>query len=168
LGTFIKVALKARQIGICVALLAVQLAVHAMAAEPFALIADVEGKVLINQGNGFLVAKKAMPVEPGNRIFIGAKSEVSLTYNSMGCTAVLSKAAIVKITKTVECAPELVLNTMDAVVAAPLAPAAAASGGASTIPTVAVFGGVNAFPAIAWGATEYFSPIPDMVPVSLP
>ncbi|MHB8571029.1 MAG: FecR family protein [Metallibacterium sp.] len=54
-------------------------------ANPVAMLYKVHGKVMVNQGQKFIVAKAGMPLSAGDRILVMAGSNASIEYGS-GCT----------------------------------------------------------------------------------
>jgi hypothetical protein len=117
---------------------------------------------MINVGEGFVQAAPLTPLYAGDRIFIGAKSSVTLNYPAQMCSAVLTKAAIVQVTKKPLCKAELIFNATDS---ATLLPSTAQVVPPSVPVSLSL---VAALPLVGWAATQVLSPLPNTISVGLP
>ena len=124
-------------------------AVPALAAESFAQIAALRGKVLVSKGKGFEPATTETHLNIGDRVLISDKSAVTISFRQAGCQATLEKPAVFKVSKSVPCGGELILNTASgAPIVAPVAGAFGLGAGAAV--------GV---PAVGWGVAMFITPI---------
>jgi hypothetical protein len=71
---------------VCIGVLAAVLtAGPASATEGTARLTSTEGKVLVNQGAGFLPASGGMSINVGDKIFVGREASASITYVADNC-----------------------------------------------------------------------------------
>jgi hypothetical protein len=62
---------------------------------PVAKMTDVNGKVMVNLGEGFVPAVLDMGLKAGDRVFVGEQSLATVSYE--GCAVVLDKPAVISI-----------------------------------------------------------------------
>jgi hypothetical protein len=127
-----------------------------IAAENFAKIQSFQGKVLVNRGQGFAPAQALMTLKIGDRVLVSHKSSVSVSYSAAGCSAVVDRPSLFKISKATPCGTELISSTLSG------APLVAPIVGVGMFGSVA---GAVALPAVGWGVTQVLSPY---VAASLP
>ena len=66
-----------------------------------ARLQGIQGKVLLDQGQGFAPATEASQLKPGDKIFIGAKSSAILAFAQ--CAVELKKPTVFTLTSTAPC-----------------------------------------------------------------
>lgn len=71
------------------------LSVPALADTGIATISDVEGKVLVNAGEGFVPAAADMVLKTGDRVFVGEQSLATLSYET--CAVLLDEPSVVTV-----------------------------------------------------------------------
>jgi hypothetical protein len=74
-----------------------------LAAAPLALLDQIHGKVLINQGHGYVTAAGQVDVQAGDRILIGKKSSVEVFYVAQNCSVGYAAPMVVTITAKTPC-----------------------------------------------------------------
>lgn len=82
----------------------------ALAEKGLVTLGGVEGKVLVNAGEGFTAASKVKNVRLGDKIMLGTDSFATLTYGK--CSAVLSAPGVVTVTPELACGTEQQVNIM--------------------------------------------------------
>ena len=118
------------------------LCVSSVMAEPnFAQMQSVQGKVLINQGKGFVAALSGLALKPGDKILVGMQASAVVTYQN-GCEVSVSEPKVFKIAKTAPCEAGAKTASVGQSFASPVA----SSGGGGLPPPVI---GVGAFSAVA-------------------
>lgn len=98
-----RVILMRRFTGIVVGLAGLACAATAWAANPVAQVGDVQGKVMINVGEGFVPLANSAGLVPGNTVFVGPKSSATLTYLNPGCSVELKEGTVVTIGEKATC-----------------------------------------------------------------
>lgn len=85
----------------------------ALAAEPIqiAAISDMEGKVLVNKGKGFVSARSGMALNSGDRVIALDGSRASVVYAD-GCVSQLRENSLLALQKTDRCGQEAVRTSM--------------------------------------------------------
>jgi hypothetical protein len=81
------------------------MATVSVAADNSAVLSNVNGKVLVNQGKGFVPANVNMALSPGDRVFVGEKSSALVAYEN--CSVMVDKPAVVSIKSKFDCASQL-------------------------------------------------------------
>ena len=118
------------------------LCVSSSLAEPnFANVQSVQGKVLINQGSGFVAALNGLALKPGDKIMVGKEASAVVAYNN-GCEVSISEPKVLTITKLAPCPAGAKIATVGSSFAAPVA---GGSGGGLPPPVI----GVGAFSIVA-------------------
>ena len=74
----------------------------AQAAANFAEIGSIQGKVLVNQGNGFVALTDGALLNAGDRVMVGKDSGAVIAYAN-GCSVSVNEAKIVTIAKVAPC-----------------------------------------------------------------
>lgn len=82
-------------------------------ADPIAMLYNVQGRVLVNQGNGFVPAHAGMPLDVGDRVLLMDGAHAMAEYGS-GCSLPLAPNSAATITARCLVSPENV-NMMQAV-----------------------------------------------------
>jgi hypothetical protein len=75
----------------------------AFAFEAMATVSGVAGKVLVNQGQGFVSLADAQDLKVGDQVFVGAESHVMVTYVAKACSVEISKPQTLTIGKAAPC-----------------------------------------------------------------
>lgn len=84
----------------------------AFAAEtPFAILKNISGKVLINQGKGFVVAKPQVALKSGDKIMVGEEAAATVVFAEISCILDLAPLAVTTITDASMCAPPAPLES---------------------------------------------------------
>jgi len=68
-------------------------------------LVNIQGKVAVNHGDGFIPAAEGMTVRPGDKVFVGDKSSASLIYANPGCVFEAAPTSVVTVTELGPCAP---------------------------------------------------------------
>ena len=91
------------------------------------------GKVLVNQGNGFVAATDGLALSFKDQIMVGKDAAVTLAYAK--CSVVLKQGTLLTLPKGDLCGktPSVVLQNSEAVQIAPVASTDPAGGGTCTI-----------------------------------
>ena len=76
----------------------------ALSAEPIAQVTAVEGKVLLNQGEGFQAVEKMATIDVGDQLLVSKDAAVSLTYASADCASTFKDPALVTVSSLAPCA----------------------------------------------------------------
>jgi hypothetical protein len=125
------------------AALVIVLATTTASAANFAHLNKVQGKVLINQGEGFAPAIGDVALDAGDKVMVGKEGSATLSYSGeQGCTVSLAPSTVVTIGKTVPCEAGEVVGAVDSVFVAPARgrghgrPPGYGSGGAVYVPIV--------------------------------
>lgn len=71
------------------------------AAPAVAVVADMNGKVLVNAGHGFVPAVSTQALNAGDRVFIGENAFATVAYGS--CEVSYSKPAVFTVTAKAPC-----------------------------------------------------------------
>lgn len=76
----------------------------AHSAEPIAQVTAVQGKVLLNQGDGFQTVEKMATVDVGDQLLVSKDASVSLDYASADCASTFQDPSVVTVGSTAPCA----------------------------------------------------------------
>lgn len=130
----------------------------AQAASNFAEINLMQGKVLVNQGEGFVALAEGSALKAGDKVLVGKDSSVIVAYNG-GCAVSINEAKVVTVAKAAPCkagttaaviGSSLISPAADIDPGAPPVAAGAAllpllllGGGAVIVGTVVLFGTPN-------------------------
>ena len=101
-----------------------------------AKLQGIQGKVLLDQGQGFAPATEASRLKPGDKIFIGTKSSAILAFAQ--CAVELKKPTVFTLTSTAPCDPNGKAADLGGTFITPANASAVVAGGASTGLTTAV------------------------------
>lgn len=74
----------------------------AQAAANFAEISSIQGKVLVNQGKGFVALAEGASLKAGDRVLVGKGSGAVIAYAN-GCAVNLNEPKIVTVAKVAPC-----------------------------------------------------------------
>jgi hypothetical protein len=66
-------------------------------------ISAVDGKVLLNRGEGFVVATAKTRLSVGDQVMVGEQSSAELTYGTAGCTVTVSAGSLLRIAAEPPC-----------------------------------------------------------------
>ena len=111
-------------------------------AEPnFAQVQSVHGKVLINQGKGFVAAFGGVTLKPGDKILVSQQASAVVAYGN-GCEVSVSEAKVLTIAKTAPCPAGAKIASVGSSFATPVA-----GGSGGGLPPAAI--GLGAFGAVA-------------------
>ena len=75
-----------------------------LSAEPIAQVTSVQGKVLLNQGDGFQTVEKMATIDVGDQLLVSKNSSVSLDYASADCASTFKDPALVTVSSSAPCA----------------------------------------------------------------
>jgi hypothetical protein len=84
----------------CAAVLA--LSSLAQANDSVAVLSDAHGKVLVNQGDGFVPASVDIVLKPSDKLLVGKDASATVSYES--CAVVLAETALFTVTPKAPCA----------------------------------------------------------------
>ena len=76
----------------------------ALSAEPIAQVTAVQGKVLLNQGDGFQTVEKMATIDVGDQLLVSKDASVSLGYTAADCAATFSDPSLVTVSTAAPCA----------------------------------------------------------------
>lgn len=93
-----------------------------------AVVSHVDGKVLVNVGEGFRPVAARSALKAGDRVFVGDKATVSLTFKT--CNVVLSEPTVYTVSESAPCESGVVQPVADV-------PAGGYPPGAGGVPPVA-------------------------------
>lgn len=90
--------------GFSVALVAgVLLAGPALAASPMGQLKDVDGKVYVNRGKGFVQARGDTELYQGDRVMVGEKASASINYYLAECDVMLTASSMTTVAAKAPC-----------------------------------------------------------------
>ena len=96
----------------------------AMAASNLAEIGLIQGKVLVNQGKGFVALIDGAALKAGDRVMVGKDSSAQISYNN-GCAVSVNSASVVTVASVAPCdAGQFVAASSSNLIAPVAAPAA--------------------------------------------
>jgi hypothetical protein len=75
----------------CVVALSFMMSSVAFAVEPVATLSGISGKVMINQGHGFVHSVQASGLNIGDTVFVGEGATAVVTYLDKNCSVSLNK-----------------------------------------------------------------------------
>ena len=114
----------------------------AQAASNFAEINLMQGKVLVNQGEGFVALAEGSALKVGDKVLVGKDSSAIISYNG-GCAVSINEAKVVTVAKAAPCkagtTAAIVGSNLISPAADPGAPPVAA--GAALLPLLLLGGG---------------------------
>lgn len=117
------------------------LCVSSCLAQPnFAQMQSIQGKVLVNQGSGFIAATDGVLLKPGDKILVGKEASAIVTYEN-GCEVSISEPKVLTVAKSVPCPAGAKIASVGSSFAAPVA------GGGGGLPPPVI--GLGAFGAVA-------------------
>lgn len=132
----------------------------ALGAEPIAQVTAVQGKVLLNQGEGFQTVEKMATVDVGDQLLVSKDSAVSLIYASADCASTFKDPALVTVSSAVPCANQAGAAKSNSL----------GGGGSGTAVSGAAqrSSGSVSIPSLGGGGTTGTTTASDPLPVSLP
>lgn len=68
-------------------------------------LVNVQGKVTVNRGDGFIPAVEGMALKPGDQILVSEKSTASLIYADPGCVFEAAPTSVVTVAEIGPCVP---------------------------------------------------------------
>jgi hypothetical protein len=90
--------------GFSVALvMGVLLAGPALAASPMGQLKDVDGKVYVNRGKGFVLARGDTELYQGDRVMVGEKGSATVNYYLAECDVMLTASSMTTIAGKAPC-----------------------------------------------------------------
>lgn len=152
--------IKNRVVAGCVAIALACSTTMAFAAPVVAELIAINGKVLVNQGNGFVAAGPDVSLAVGDQIMVGADATAEIKYAN-GCNVTVNASAVVRIAAQAPCKKGEPVAMVDSVL---VTPAFGNGQGASELlvllPVIAVVAAVGVL------ASMYDEPT--AIPVTLP
>jgi hypothetical protein len=142
-----------------IAMLAVSAAHSAVSV---AQLGDVQGKVLVNHGDGFIPAGGLTALTAGDKIMVGKEGSATVAYAAAGCSVSLAPATVVTIGEIAPCQAGETMAAVDSVFVKPAVYEGFA--GAAYVPIVVSVSIVVTILATVWIATNDN----DGAPVSAP
>jgi len=107
-----------------------------LALDNTARLQGIQGKVLLDQGQGFAPATETSPLKPGDKIFIGTKARAILAFAQ--CAVELKKPTVYTIAKTAPCDANGKAADLGGTFITPANASSVVAGGASPALTTAV------------------------------
>lgn len=90
--------------GFSVALVAgILLAGPAFAASPMGQLKDIDGKVYVNRGKGFVQARDNTELFQGDRVMVGEKGSASINYYLAECDVMLTSSSMTTVAGKAPC-----------------------------------------------------------------
>jgi hypothetical protein len=74
-----------------------------LAASPMGQLKDVDGKVYVNRGKGFVLAKGNTELFQGDRVMVGEKSSASINYYLADCDVMLTSSSMTTVSAKPPC-----------------------------------------------------------------
>lgn len=68
-------------------------------------LVQLEGKVAVNSGDGFVPGKPGMVLKAGDQVLVGEKSTASLVYADPGCVFEVAASSLVTVSDVGPCVP---------------------------------------------------------------
>lgn len=112
----------------------------ALAEVNFAQVTSFQGKVLVNQGQGFSLVTNGLTLKPGDKILISKKSSAVVAYAN-GCQVSISEPTVLTLAKTAPCPANAKIASVGSNFAVP------AAGGGGGLPPPVI--GIGAFGIVA-------------------
>jgi hypothetical protein len=75
----------------------------AMAVPAIATLNGIDGKVLVNQGSGFVPASGDLPLTSGQKVMVGKDASASLVLENLGCSIALPAGRVTVISNKLTC-----------------------------------------------------------------
>lgn len=106
---------------------------------PVAQLQAANGKVLVNQGQGFVPAKGTVALNAGDRIMVGKDSSASVLYTAANCKVDVAAATVVSVEASAPCVSGETVGAIDSVFVHSAAGESAGNyGGAAYVPFVVI------------------------------
>ncbi len=103
---------------------------------PVAQLQAVTGKVLVNQGKGFVPASGLLALNSGDKIMVGKDGSASVLYTTANCTVDVAASTVVAISDKAPCAEGQTVGAIDSVFVH--SAAHETGGGAAYVPVVVI------------------------------
>ena len=132
--------------------------VPALADANFAQVQSVQGKVLVNQGQGFVSASSGLTLKPGDKVLISKEASAIVAYAN-GCEVSVSEPKLLTIAKTAPCPANAKVASVGTNFANPVA------GGGGGFPPPVI--GIGAFAGVA-GTAFIVAATNKSTPISAP
>lgn len=136
----------------------------AQAASNFAEINLMQGKVLVNQGEGFVALAEGSALKAGDKVLVGKDSSVIIAYNG-GCAVSINEAKVVTVAKAAPCKAGMTAAVIGSSLISPAADidpgAPPVAAGAALLPLLLLGGG-----AVIVGTVVLFGTPKNGAPVS--
>lgn len=143
---------------IVAALLASALAgTHALAAAPVAHVGKSSGKVLVNQGKGFVPLAEGAALFAGDKVFVGKDGAASIAYSDKECTVDIAPASVMLVQPVAPCAGAETVSSVDSVFIH--SAQAVGEGGAAYVPVVLVGSAIVIGGTLAVAITQDDNPV---------
>jgi hypothetical protein len=95
------------------------------------------GKVLVNQGEGFVPVAGMMSLNAGDTVMVGEESQAQISY-ATGCTVTAESTSVVTIAEVAPCAAGETIGSVGAAFVQPTADAAPLAEGMPMLPLILV------------------------------
>jgi hypothetical protein len=112
----------------------------ALAEVSLAQVQSFQGKVLVNQGQGYFAAANGLSLKPGDKILISKEASAIVSYSN-GCQVSISEPTVLTVAKAAPCPANTKIASVGSNFATPV------SGGAGGLPPPVI--GIGAFGAVA-------------------
>jgi hypothetical protein len=134
----------------------------AQAASNFAEINLMQGKVLVNQGEGFVALAEGSALKAGDKVLVGKDSSVIIAYNG-GCAVSINEAKVVTVAKAAPCKAGTTAAVIGSSLISPAAdmdPGAPPVAGAALLPLLLLGGGAAIVGAVVlFGSPNNGTPV---------
>lgn len=130
---------------------------QALAAVPVAHVGKSSGKVMVNQGKGFVPLAEGAALFAGDKVFVGKDGSASIAYNDKECTVDIAPASVMQVQPTAPCAGAETVSSVDSVFIH--SAQAVGGGGAAYVPVVLVGSAVVIGGTLAVAVTQDNNPV---------
>lgn len=101
---------------------------HAFAANPVAQLDVMSGKVLVDQGQGFVAATKGLSINAGDRILVGEEGSADIRYLKAECVISIAPASVMSVQANAPCLQSETTASIDSAIIAPASVTGAVAG----------------------------------------
>jgi hypothetical protein len=91
------------------------------AAAGVAELGGIKGKVLVNQGEGFVAVTGSMVLAPGAQVMVGEDGQALISYLATDCKVSVAPAAVTTVAAAAPCAAGEIVGAIDGAFAIPAA-----------------------------------------------
>lgn len=130
------------QFAIVAVLAAVSFSAQAFAAAPVAVVGAASGKVLVNQGKGFVPLAEGAALFVGDKVFVGKDGKATISYTEAKCTVDVAPASVSQVLAAAPCTEGETVAAVDSVFVKSASHMYLYEGEALPLPVVLALGGI--------------------------